>query len=91
MSEKEKASSPIPSSNSSQYLGITYNAAIQKTVYLDPKSPQLSRSKRCCIKFCCGCTFQLILILFFLVCVNEIDPLIFGLSFLTKDPPEFEC
>lgn len=27
----------------------------------------------------------------FLVCVNEIDPLIFGLSFLEKDPPEFEC
>ena len=91
MSEKEKASNPVPSSHSSQYAGITYNAAITKTVYLNPQSPPLSKAKKCCLKFCCGCTFQVILVLMFLVCVNEIDPLIFGLSFLEKVPPEFEC
>ena len=39
----------------------------------------------------CGCAFQVLLVSVFIITVNEIDPLLFGLSFLEAEPKHFEC
>ena len=39
----------------------------------------------------CGCAFQVILISVFIIIVNEIDPILFGLGLLELEPKHFEC
>lgn len=67
--EKERLSGDeqkeISSANSSSpdYQGITYNAAIEKTIVKrDPKNP----SQFVC---CCGCPFQVVMIIMFVLTI----------------------
>jgi hypothetical protein len=90
----EENQSLLPSDKTSEeatYQGITYNKAIAKTVYLNPKSPPLSTSRRMYVKACCGCNYQLWLVFWFIVVGNLIDVYIYGLGILTKNPRHFDC
>ena len=81
----------LVSSNFSSYRGIAFNTAISKTVYLKPNSPPLSSCKRTWVKCCCGCPFQIIILIVYFIAANLYDPILFGLSFLEKEPKRFEC
>lgn len=56
---KEKNSS---ASSRGDYEQITYNAIIEKTLYEDKKNPN-----KC--QCCCGCPFQVILIIMFVLTI----------------------
>lgn len=69
---------------------MDFNTAIEKTVRLDPP-PQASAVRRGWHCFWCGCPFQVIafIVLSLALCVR--GPVIFGQSFLLKEPRRFEC
>jgi len=65
---------------------------IELTVNKNPKSPPLSKAKRCCVLIGGKMgIFQLILFIAQVLAANAIDPILFGMGFLTRDPNEFEC
>lgn len=79
------------SSKTEDFNGVNYNTALTRTIYSNPKSPPLSKTKKCFVSCCGGCFFQVLLVIIYLIIGNEIDNLIFGLSFLEKEPPRLEC
>ena len=75
------------SSTSEKYQGIAFNKAISKTVYYQKGEESRPFLAACC----CGCIFQVIVIILFIVVNQSVAPLTVGLSFLQSEPPRYEC
>ena len=90
MVKKDSEKTPY-SSTSSNYKGMPYNTVLAKTVNLKPRSPPLGVGTRMWVKCCCGCFFQVLILIVFIITANLYDPLLFGLSFLEKEPKHYQC
>jgi MFS family permease len=71
--------------------GLDYSKALGKTIMLEKYRERYPEEDLWYKRMFGGCIFQVLLVSVFLIVVNEIDPLIFGLSYLEKEPNHFEC
>ena len=72
-------------------LGLNYDEAIEKTVFdkrCEKKYPDEYTFGK---KICCGCPFQVVLLLAFIIICDGMHPVLQGLGFLEKVPKHFTC
>jgi len=89
---REKSDGQGSNASSGTYSGgLDYEQALDKTIMNEKYRGRYPDEDRWYKRMLCGCAFQVILISLFIIVVNEIDPILFGLGLLENEPHLFEC
>lgn len=72
-------------------LGLHFDDAIEKTVFDERCQKKYPSEYTWGKRLCCGCPFQVVVLIAFIIICDGMHPILQGLGFLEKVPKHFTC